>query len=87
MSVNHLGEVAAEKHGYFTAEIVYPYMEETMKCPHLRPWLIATCKVEDKMYVPSVFQLQEYCKTKSHKKCPLFLENIAVKREADCLTL
>jgi len=47
-----------------------------MKCPHLRPWQVETCKIEQTLYVPSVFQLQEYCKTKGHEKCPFFVQSL-----------
>lgn len=45
-----------------------------MKCPHLNRWIIATCKIDDRTYVPSVFQLDEYCKTRGHKRCPFFVK-------------
>jgi len=41
-----------------------------MKCPHLIKWLTFTCKAKETIYFPSSFQLQEYCKTISYKKCP-----------------
>lgn len=49
-------------------------MEEIMKCPHLRRWTVAACRIDEKVYVPSVFQLEEYCKTREHKKCPFFVK-------------
>lgn len=58
-------------------------MEEIMKCPHLKRWFVATCKIEEMnmIYVPSAFQLQEYCKTKGHKKCPFFIKNLSENEE------
>jgi hypothetical protein len=47
-----------------------------MKCPHLIKWLTFACKVSEKMYFPSSFQLDEYCKRKSHKKCPFYASRI-----------
>ncbi|MCL4475998.1 MAG: hypothetical protein M1508_07210 [Nitrospirae bacterium] len=44
----------------------------TMKCPQLNRRPVAACKVLDGTYVPSEFQLQEYCKSKKHKKCPFY---------------
>jgi hypothetical protein len=58
-------------------------MEAIMKCPYLKRWLVATCMIEDKIYVPSIFQLQEYCKTKGHKKCPFFMKNFSEKEEVN----
>ncbi|OGW27439.1 MAG: hypothetical protein A2X59_07275 [Nitrospirae bacterium GWC2_42_7] len=47
-----------------------------MKCPHLIKWVIASCKALDKPYIPSIFELDEYCRTKDHRKCPFFLLDI-----------
>jgi len=41
-----------------------------MKCPHLKKWLIFSCKATETLYFPSAFQLEEYCKRKEHRKCP-----------------
>jgi len=41
-----------------------------LKCPYLTKWLIYTCQAGEDPYVPSLFQLEEYCKSKQHKKCP-----------------
>ncbi|MFA4917667.1 MAG: hypothetical protein WC581_00275 [Thermodesulfovibrionales bacterium] len=43
-----------------------------MKCPHLIKWLTCACKAQEKLYYPSDFQVYEYCKRKSHKKCPFY---------------
>jgi hypothetical protein len=45
-----------------------------MKCPHLIKWITFACKAEEKLYFPSPFQLQEYCKQKEHRKCPFNLK-------------
>jgi len=47
-----------------------------MKCPHLIKWVSFACKAGEKLYFPSHFQLQEYCKKKEHKKCPFYLKSI-----------
>jgi len=60
-------------------------MDDDMKCPHLIKWLTFSCKASEKLYFPSPFQLQEYCKTKSHKKCP-FLMQIAMEKEHDLIS-
>ncbi len=43
-----------------------------MKCPHLICWVISSCKAGDKPYVPSIFELNEYCNGLQHAKCPLY---------------
>jgi hypothetical protein len=43
-----------------------------MKCPHLMKWSILSCKAFAKYYVPSLFELEVYCRTKDHGKCPLY---------------
>jgi hypothetical protein len=50
---------------------------KTMKCPHLFKWLTYACKAKKQLYVPSSFQLEEYCKCRSHSKCPFFASVIS----------
>lgn len=48
-----------------------------MQCPNLVEWVdwvILLCKAGEIPYVPSLFELEEYCKTESHKKCPFIKE-------------
>jgi hypothetical protein len=52
-----------------------------MKCPHLVKWLAFACDAKEKMYLPSSFQLREYCKGKYYKKCPFYSESAAVREE------
>jgi len=47
----------------------------TIKCPHLTKWLTFACKAKEVLYFPSPFQLDEYCKRKSHRKCPFYATN------------
>jgi len=50
-----------------------------MQCPNLVEWVdwvILLCKAGEIPYVPSLFELEEYCKTKSYKKCPFTIEVI-----------
>ena len=47
-----------------------------MKCPHLKKWLLHSCKAKETLYFPSAFQLEEYCKRKEHRKCPFLAINI-----------
>ena len=44
----------------------------SMKCPHLIKWLTFACKAKENMYFPSSFQVHEYCRRKTHKKCPFY---------------
>lgn len=48
-----------------------------MKCPHLIKWLTFACKAKEKLYFPSSFQLDEYCKQKLHRKCPFYVRGIS----------
>lgn len=57
----------------------------TIKCPHLTKWLTFACKAKEVLYFPSPFQLDEYCKRKSHRTtsrglshCPARKFNVAV---------
>ena len=45
-----------------------------LKCPHLTKLLICTCKACEIPYAPTLFQLEEYCKSKQHEKCPFYLQ-------------
>jgi hypothetical protein len=76
-----MGEAPSKWCEYSTAEISYPYMEAVMKCPHLRRWTVAACRIDEKVYVPSVFQLEEYCKTRGHRRCPFFVKHMNAERE------
>jgi hypothetical protein len=49
---------------------------ETMKCPHLVKWVISSCKALESPYTPSLFELDEYCTKKDHRKCPFYLREI-----------
>ena len=51
--------------------------EGTMKCAHLfKQKILSSCKALEQPYMPSIFQLAEYCKTTDHKKCPFYLKGI-----------
>ena len=55
-----------------------------MKCPHLMKWVRASCKAFERPYEPSLFELEEYCRKKDHRKCPLYLKDIVRAHAADC---
>ncbi len=55
-----------------------------MKCSHLVKLLEQSsvyCNAGDKTYAPSPFQLKEYCRSSSHKKCPFRLESRSKDQE------
>ncbi len=45
-----------------------------MRCPHLRTWTVSSCKADKRPYIPSLYEIQEYCTDKRHKKCPLYVD-------------
>jgi hypothetical protein len=48
-----------------------------MKCTHLiRRKGIVECSALETPYVPSLFELGEYCRTNDHRKCPFYLKEI-----------
>lgn len=61
--------------------------EETMKCPHLIKWVIESCKADCRPYVPSLSELEGYCKNKDHSKCAYYLRDLVELNAArDCVT-
>ncbi len=42
-----------------------------MKCAYLSGTQMLYCTVSKPIYIPSLFELEEYCTTPRHKKCPL----------------
>lgn len=44
-----------------------------MKCPQLVSLAVCSCKAGDRPYVPSLFELDEYCRTARHSRCPYYL--------------
>ena len=48
-----------------------------MKCPHLIKWVIESCKADCKPYVPSMSELESYCKNEDHGKCSFYERDIA----------
>lgn len=49
-----------------------------MNCPHLKesPYLssskLLSCKANKEMYIPSILELDEYCKKRRHTLCPIY---------------
>jgi hypothetical protein len=44
-----------------------------LKCSHLKGKKIQTCTVKKKKYIPSLFELEEYCHTEKYVRCPLLV--------------
>lgn len=44
-----------------------------MSCPHLLNWTVSSCRADDKPYIPSIYELQEYCTVGAHERCPLYV--------------
>ena len=46
--------------------------EETMKCLFLKGRYMFSCSARREVYVPSIFELGEYCKSTRYKICPFY---------------
>ncbi len=57
-----------------------------MRCPHLEKWVVPVCKAKNDPYVPSNFQLHEYCRTKNHTKCPFLLTSVSAGKEKELVS-
>lgn len=42
------------------------------KCPHLVSLTVCACKAGSQPYIPSLFELDEYCRTDRHTRCPFY---------------
>ncbi len=66
------------------------YGSERIRCPHLGKLIWFFCNADKGVYVPSLFQLEEYCRNMAHKKCPFFIKNYRWKPKTQasdkCLT-
>ena len=50
-----------------------------MKCAHLSTArAIISCRALRIRYLPSEFEIEEYCRTNEHRKCPLYLRGIVL---------
>lgn len=50
-----------------------------MGCKHLNKfrssqfeWSISSCSANDRLYLPSISELDSYCKEDEHSQCPVF---------------
>ena len=46
--------------------------EATMKCTLLKGKYMICCTAVTESYIPSMFELDEYCRRDKHKVCPLY---------------
>ena len=58
-----------------------------MRCPFLRGKYMLSCTANREVYIPSLFELDEYCKNGRHKMCPYYnrIENegqVVIKGDA-----
>ena len=49
-----------------------PVSGKAVKCPMLNTWDIPTCLSDKGIVVPSLSDLNEYCRTDNHVNCPVF---------------
>jgi|GEM_PF-5022298 len=56
-----------------------------MKCNYLYGRYMLACKAGPRSYVPSSFEIEEYCKTGRHRVCPLYFMHEG-ERTSDCIT-
>ncbi len=45
-----------------------------MKCPFLTGRYMYTCTANSEAYIPSQFELEEYCRGKRHTMCPFYMK-------------
>ncbi len=45
----------------------------SMKCSHLKGKKVQTCTVSRQIYMPSLFELEEFCHTAMSARCPLLI--------------
>jgi hypothetical protein len=50
-----------------------------MKCNFLSGTYMLACKADRHAYVPSSFEIEEYCKTGRHRICPLYFSTAEKK--------
>ncbi len=57
-------------------------MEETMQCSYLEGTRILSCRSMGIVYIPSLFELDEFCTQDRHAKCPFFCASPERERRA-----
>jgi hypothetical protein len=43
-----------------------------MKCPFMTGIYLSSCSANKEVYVPSRFELEEYCRDSRHRMCPFY---------------
>lgn len=54
-----------------------------MRCPHLKGNKVKACGEKSGLYVPSIFELEEYCQTARSVQCPFLFKGGADKRQSE----
>jgi hypothetical protein len=55
-----------------------------MKCTHLIRDRNVVCEALDRPYVPSLFQLAEYCGSSGYRKCPFYMKGVKCTNRMGC---
>lgn len=45
-----------------------------MYCPFLKGSYVLSCSANKEIYVPSLFEIHEYCKSLRYKMCPFYMQ-------------
>ena len=60
-----------------------------MGCKHLNQfsasqfeWSISSCSANDRLYLPSIYELDSFCKDSEHNKCPVLLKGTCSLNDA-----
>jgi hypothetical protein len=58
-----------------------------MTCPHLSESYILSCKADLGVYVPSLFELNQFCQSDRHTVCPYYslVDNGPPEKNANAL--
>jgi hypothetical protein len=52
----------------------YAVKSRTKKCEYLSGEYVLACKANKVLYVPSSFEMEEYCKSIRHVVCPFYMK-------------
>jgi hypothetical protein len=51
------------------------FTETIMECPHLAGDFMKYCVAEKAVYLPSIYELREYCSHQQHRVCQFYLRS------------
>lgn len=54
-----------------------------MECPHFAGVLMKYCAAEKAVYVPSIYEMREYCRHQQHRLCPFYSRTENTTRRDD----